>query len=228
MKNLLFALVFLTPSFLHAETGSVSAADKEKLTTSMDSVLEIIQKLLLDGGLPVGGLVLGGCTPAMRVGIPYVRFDFFETLTCPISGDTTFSLFPTRAQVHLDSNTLPLIESVDFDATYTIRKIDGQRVTVFDLKEGRLGFRVLPGFPRNDWILNGHGERRKDLKTKSLVGKMRINYYEKSTGKGKTLLKEVTRELKGAPKSKTKYTCELTGATESDWQSGVVSNCRIR
>jgi hypothetical protein len=220
-KGLLALTVF---GYLSLATPKAQAENWTSLPDNFGSIWEIIEKLLITGGLALPGtLKLGACTPSLSISLPMLTFTFAKNFVCPIAGTASFGLFPMRSVVKLDVFNTPMIEAIEFDTSFSIRRKNRITTTTLNIADGRLAIRPLKNGPLKEVMMNGAG-----LRTKSkagIQGNMRINIFDSTTKKGFALVKTVLKEGDD-PKSKKVETCQLSDADISNVLGGTLEACR--
>jgi len=187
------------------------------------SLLPLLEGMVMGGILPIPGTVnLGGCTPAMTPGFPYVELRFTSSATCPLNGTVRLGLFPLSASVRLEFVGVPVIQAVDADFQMKLRRQNKITTLNWLLTNGRVAFRVMPDQPLVEYAMTGYGARQRSRSSLNVDGRM--NFFDRGTGAGRAILRKVTR-VSPDPTVRVRQVCILTGATADRVDSGTLSAC---
>ena len=194
------------------------------LPTDLNSIFSIIEGMVLQGGLP-SAIAIGGCMPGFGLAGFKIELKFTSSATCPMSGTIDFGLFPMSANVRLDISNNPILSKLDADITMSLKRdSSGNRVFHWLLTNGEVDFRMMPSAPSMTWAMSGEGTRVKN--STSLQVNSRINFFDKATGSGKAILRTVS-QTKPNPAVKSVQSCDATGMTNDNVQSGTLGACVV-
>lgn len=217
-KKAFLALVFVSLAL----TSTRADAETDSVPNQFENIFQIIEGLVLQGGALPSSVAIGGCKPQMTLGFPSVTLKFVASATCQLNGDIRFSLFPFGASVRLEIMNNPYLTAFDIDFAMRFTRVDGNRVFQWGVTNGRVAFRFGAGLPLNEWSITGAGTRTRTKESLTIAS--RLNFFDKTTGAGTAILRNITR-TKGAATVRDVKACALTGATPDNITSGSLNLC---
>lgn len=219
----MFAFVCLV-TLLIGSTAHADDATPDAVPTDFNEIFSMIEALVLGDKINLNPIEIGSCVPTIGFGIPSINLFFPRSSLCPIAGNVTLGLLPTRASISLDVYS-GVLERISMDVLFDLKIALGSTTTNMSFSNAYMLIRLAPGQPVQQWTITGKGARQQG--GGKIEGKMRINFFENTSHEGYAMLKTVTQVSKKAGKVKNIQLCKLTGADPADYLVGQLDECKV-